>query len=148
MIEQLKLEMQFEIIEKAIKDKLRKSNNIENIEEYFVDGANNNASKYNIYKIINEANEVIYIGLTTDHNNRLQGTHLHKSGHLPKECYQEMDKIHIAPVNNRDEMKIYERYLINLLNPKYNTKMNNNNNFRFKLPKLKWFNYEEYINSI
>mgnify|MGYP000170269581 CR=1 FL=1 len=143
-IEMLKTKIMFEKMEKLMKEKLRKENNIEDIENYFVDGANNIASKYNIYKILNKNNEVIYIGLTTNHRNRVKGTHLYKAGHLPDKCYEEMDNIQIAPVNNRDEMKIYERYLINLLNPKYNVKMKNNNNFRFKLPNLKWYDYSKY----
>jgi len=41
--------------------------------------------------------------------------------------------------------KIYEKYLINLLEPKYNTKMKNGNIFRFKLPKLNWYDYKDYM---
>ena len=140
----IKLDKYFKIVEEAIKEKLRKVNDIEKVKDYFVD-LESSISKYNIYKMLNGDGEVIYIGLTTDHKNRVRGSHLHDSGHLPDECYSELDKIHIAPVNNRDEMKIYERYLINLLEPKYNVKMKNGNNFRFKLPKLNWFDYEEYM---
>jgi len=144
-IEMIKMEKQFEIIEEAMKKTLRKTNDIEKVKDYFVDGANNIASKYNIYKLINSEGEAIYIGLTTNYKSRIASSHKSGNGHLPLECYGEMSEIHIAPVNNRDEMKIYERYLINLLSPKYNKKMNNNNNFRFKLPKLRWFEYDNYM---
>ena len=60
-IEMLKTKIMFEKMEKLMKEKLRKTNNVENIENYFVDGANNIASKYNIYKILNKNNEVEYV---------------------------------------------------------------------------------------
>jgi predicted GIY-YIG superfamily endonuclease len=137
------LQQYFKTLEKVLKYKMRNINNFKEIEEYFVDGPNNIRSKYNIYKFLNKEGEIIYIGQTSNYKNRLN-THLSKNGHLPKGCYDELEQVLIAPCNNRDEMLIYERYLINLLEPKYNNKLNNNNNFRFKLPELNWFKYEDY----
>lgn len=145
-LEIYKINKFFEVFEGLMKERLRQENDTENIRNYFVDPPNDIMSNYNIYKIIGENDEVLYVGLTTNHWDRIRSSHMSGNGHLPDECYEEMKAIHIAPVNNRDEMKIYERYLINLLNPKYNCKMNNQSNFRFKLPKLRWYDYKQYMN--
>lgn len=99
-----------------------------------------------VYKFIDTNNTIIYIGKTTNLDNRLKHQHFTKNGHLPNECYGETDKVYYAILTNDDEMSIYERYLINLYQPKFNILHNNGSVFQFKLPDLKWFDYEDRKN--
>lgn len=91
-----------------------------------------------VYRFLNKNNEIIYIGKAKNLNFRIKN---HK--HLPKECYNEINKIEYIKLNNCDESSIYERYLINKINPKYNTQYNNESSFSFELPELKWIEFTE-----
>ena len=84
---------------------------------------------YYIYKHLNAIDEVIYIGKTIRMNRR-QREHLNKS--IWK---NDISKILFCEVENKTIMDLYEVYLINTLNPKYNTKDNRNDELdyiRFK----------------
>lgn len=96
---------------------------------------------YFVYKFFNNRDEVIYIGKTVALENRIK-THFSVNGHLPAICYKETKDIYYTKFENNDEMSIYERYLINLHNPKYNTQFNNNTDFGFTLPDLEWTKYD------
>ena len=89
-----------------------------------------------VYRFKNLKDEIIYIGKTEDLKSRLDN-----HNHLPIECYDEINTIEYSIFNNSDEMSIYERYLINIYNPKYNIQYKNNSKFTFELPKLKWDMY-------
>lgn len=98
-----------------------------------------------IYKFINSKDEIIYIGKTIRLHVRMKSEHFTSNGHLPQKCYDETVKIYCSKLNNKDEMSIYERYYINLYNPKYNQQYNNNSTFNFTLPDLKWCEYNENL---
>lgn len=72
-----------------------------------------------IYRFINFENEIIYIGKTKHLEKRLN-THFSNKGHLPDKCYLECERIDTLKVETEIEMDIYEIYLINKYNPKYN----------------------------
>ena len=76
-----------------------------------------------IYRFINFKNEIIYIGKTKHLQKRLN-THFSNKGHLPDKCYLECEKIDILKVETEIKMDIYEIYLINKYNPKYNVLSN------------------------
>lgn len=95
-----------------------------------------------LYKFVNSLNEVIYIGKTNNIINRIRNQHFSEYGHLPDECYNETAKIFYAELNNSDELSIYERYLINTLNPKFNSQYKNGSSFRFDLPSVKWKSFK------
>ena len=91
-----------------------------------------------VYRFKNLEGNTIYIGKTEDLKSRLN----HHT-HLPKECYDEISLIEYSKFNNSDEMSIYERYLINIYSPKYNTQYNNGSNFTFKLEEPNWKVYKK-----
>ena len=94
-----------------------------------------------VYMFLNEFEEPIYIGISKRLTTRIETQHFKgKSGNLSKECIEETHKILYHQATSADDMKIKERYLINTLNPKYNNKMNNGNNFNFSIS----FDWEEY----
>lgn len=96
-----------------------------------------------VYRFLNKNDDIIYIGKTINLNNR-QKSHIH----LPKECYDECIKIQYIKLDNQDEMSIYERYLINIYNPKYNTQYNNQSTFCFELPNKEWKDYNNEFSDI
>ena len=92
---------------------------------------------YFVYRFFNIEGEIIYIGKTVRVSSRLRNEHFTKNGHLDTAVYREAIKVEYAKLVSKDEMNIYERYLINRITPKYNNQMNNNSQFRFDLPELK-----------
>ena len=91
---------------------------------------------------LNEHEEPLYIGISKRLVPRIETQHFRgKSGNLSKECIEETHKIKYHQATSSDDMKIKERYLINTLNPKYNNKMNNGNDFNYSI-SVEW---EEYI---
>ena len=86
-----------------------------------------------VYRFLNNEGDIIYIGKARNLKRRFK-TH----NHLPEECYNEMVSIQYIQLKNNDESAIYERYLINLINPKYNTEYKNNSEFCFSLPDQEW----------
>jgi hypothetical protein len=96
-----------------------------------------------VYRFIDESNCIIYIGRTTNMDNRMLYQHFTNKGHLKKECYEKTKKVEYAKLISESEMKIYELYLINKCNPIYNSKDKNNDFFSFELPNLKWKKYDK-----
>lgn len=68
-----------------------------------------------VYRFINNEGEIIYIGKAKNLIKRLNG-----HNHLPKECYEEIQKIEYCTFANEYEMDFAERYFI----PKFHTKYN------------------------
>lgn len=89
-----------------------------------------------VYRFLNKKGEIIYIGKTKELMKRIKS-----HNHLSKLCYNNVDKIEYITLNNQDEMSIYERYLINKYNPKYNREYKNNSTFEFELPEKEWKEY-------
>lgn len=94
--------------------------------------------KWFVYKFLGKQDEVLYIGKTKNLKNRIGQQHFTLTGHLDKYVYLATEKVYCSELVSHEEMDIYERYLVNTLNPIYNTQMNNNNKFRFTLPELHW----------
>ena len=89
--------------------------------------------KNSVYRFLNKDGEVIYIGKATNLKNRISN-----HSHLEESCYKEVEKLEYIELQNTDEMSIYERYLINKHNPKYNIEFKNNASFSFELPEKEW----------
>lgn len=89
---------------------------------------------YFVYMFLNEKEEPLYIGISTNLTTRIEVQHFKSSnGNLSQECIEETHSILYHTALSIDDMKIKERYLINTLNPKYNDKMNNENLFSFTI---------------
>lgn len=69
-----------------------------------------------VYRFINKDNEIIYIGQAKNLKNRLNS-----HNHLPKECYEEIERIEYTEYDTEDDMDFAERYFISKIKPKYNT---------------------------
>lgn len=105
---------------------------------------------YFVYMFLNEKEEPLYIGLSINLTTRIEVQHFKSlNGNLSQECIEETHSILFHTALSADDMKIKERYLINTLNPKYNTKMNNRNHFNYQIP-ISWevynFNKNELLN--
>ena len=72
-----------------------------------------------IYRFLNENQEIIYIGLTSEIANRMY-QHFNR-GHLSNEAYDEVETIEYIKVKDETTMNILETYLINKHQPKHNT---------------------------
>lgn len=73
-----------------------------------------------VYRFVNKHDEVIYVGKTRSLPIRILG-HMSKGSHLPKSCYEELDRIEFIAMESTVLMDIKELYYINLYKPKYNT---------------------------
>jgi hypothetical protein len=93
---------------------------------------------YFVYMFLNEKEEPLYIGISTNLTTRIETQHFKSlNGNLSQECIAETHSILYHSALSQDDMKIKERYLINTLNPKYNNKMNNENRFSFTI-EMDW----------
>ncbi|UUV46551.1 nucleotide excision repair endonuclease [Bacillus phage vB_BanS-Thrax3] len=90
-------------------------------------------NSFYVYRFLNKFNQVIYIGRTNNLKRRLEQEHFSKEGHLPRECYDECAVVEYMELSSESEMKIYELYLINKYNPRYNVMENRNDDFKFIL---------------
>lgn len=72
-----------------------------------------------IYRYLNTNGKIIYVGKTQNINNR-QSQHFGSTGHLPHECYAEVEKIEYIKSPTKIDMDIKELYYINKWKPKYN----------------------------
>ena len=79
--------------------------------------------KFYIYRFLDKYKKIIYIGRTYKLDSRIK-QHFY-NGHLTCECYEEVEFIEVAELNNEADMYILEIYLISKYNPKYNTEYNN-----------------------
>lgn len=93
-----------------------------------------------VYRFLNKDGEIIYIGRSKDLKNRLNS-----HTHLSEECYNEIDRIEYIRCLNDDESSVYERYYINIINPKYNSQYKNSSEFSFELPEKEWKLYNKKI---
>lgn len=89
---------------------------------------------YFVYMFLGVDDNVLYIGSSIHLVKRIEQQHfLSQHGNLSEECILESHKILYHQGVSSDDMKIKERYLINILEPKYNNKLNNNNKFSFTI---------------
>lgn len=75
--------------------------------------------KFYLYRFLDKHKRIIYIGRTRNLDSRIK-THFN-GGHLTVECYEDVEFIEVAELNNEADMYILEIYLISKYNPKYNT---------------------------
>lgn len=99
---------------------------------------------YYVYKFYNKKGELIYVGKTINIDSRI-------IAHISEENWKktEIYKIECALTNSKTDMDIYEMYYINLLKPKYNIAMVNDDKPTFYLPELNFAEYDksEIINN-
>lgn len=97
-----------------------------------------------VYRFLNKYNEIIYIGKAKNLKSRLSS-----HNHLPKECYEERERIEFIYLNNEFDMDLAERYFITKINPKYNTVLNKKNTelCLSEFDNAIWINYGEFNNN-
>lgn len=91
-----------------------------------------------IYKFLNESMQPIYIGITNNIARRIKGQHFGGNGHLPEEVYEEAYIVLYAECVSDDDAKIKERYFINKIQPRYNTRLNKGSDFSFTITEPDW----------
>ena len=104
---------------------------------------NSHNEKYShvIYRFVDINGKVIYIGRAKHLENRLNS-----HGHLPKECYREIESIHYTKFSTEDDLDIAEPYYISRFKPKYNKDFKSKR-YSFKIDFLenkKWKNYDTF----
>lgn len=72
-----------------------------------------------IYRFLDIDENVIYVGKTERIRFRMN-EHMSKNGHLPKECYDMVNKIQFIAMDSITLMDIKELYYINLYKPRFN----------------------------
>ncbi|UUV46291.1 nucleotide excision repair endonuclease [Bacillus phage vB_BanS-Thrax2] len=98
-------------------------------------------SKFYVYRFLDMFDHVIYIGRTNDLYRRMTYEHFSTYGHLPQQCYDDCETIEFMELSSHSEMKVFELYLINKYNPRYNIMENRNDNFTFNLEEH-WTEYK------
>lgn len=99
-----------------------------------------------VYRFKNKKGEIIYIGKAEYLPSRMSS-----HTHLPKECYEEIDKIEYTCFPTKDIMDWAERYYIPKIKPEYNDRMKkrNFNNFSIsELDKREWKTYNKKIEEV
>lgn len=81
----------------------------------------NVSEKYYVYRFINKEGDIIYVGRTQNLHNRMN-QHFGSKGHLPKQAYDEVNRIEYTILDSEIKMVMCEIYEINKFNSKYNTK--------------------------
>lgn len=106
------------IIEKKVEQDGKKINVIKINDNILSIVSSKEVYQYCIYRFVDKNNETLYVGKT---NNISQRMLQHKNqGHLPKECYDNVDKILYYNTNSDSENSIYEICCINHYLPRYN----------------------------
>ena len=101
-----------------------------------------------VYMFLGEDKEVLYIGSTTNLHSRILSQHFKSNcGNLSEDCLHETKSIFYHKNESDSEMKIYERYLINVKKPKYNKNMNRGDSFNFVL-NFEWIIYTHEIEKL
>ena len=87
-----------------------------------------------IYMFLDREENPLYIGQSINLIKRVEKQHfLSKYGNLSDECIYRTKKILYHKCISVDDMKIKERYLINLLSPEFNISLNNQSKFSFSI---------------
>lgn len=92
--------------------------------------------KYYVYKMINIENETLYIGKTSNIENRV------KQHKRDKYWMDDAVRVYYSELKNKTDMDIYEIYYINKYNPIHNKDFMNENQFSIKLPELEFVEYK------
>lgn len=91
-----------------------------------------------VYRFLNQANQVIYVGRTNNIIRRIRQQHFGNNGHLPKECYNETKTVEYAKVASQNDAILYELYYIEKYHPLYNTSDIGGGAFSVELDELSW----------
>ena len=103
--------------------------------------SHNKKYNYTIYMFIDKNGKVIYIGRAKNLENRLNS-----HGHLPKECYKQIESIHYTRFSAEDDLDLAEPYYISKYKPQYNKDFKNKR-YSFKIDYLenkKWYKYDTF----
>lgn len=73
-----------------------------------------------IYRFTDEDDNIIYVGKTNNIKNRMS-QHFGGAGHLPKACYDNVEKVEFAIMRSKIDMDIMEIYFINKWKPIFNS---------------------------
>ena len=98
-----------------------------------------------VYRFLNNADEILYIGLTKNLHKRVNLEHFSGAGHLPDECYLETQKVEYINIKDNENAEEKEDYYITKYVPKYNsiTKYTDSSiNYDDK-----WINFDFYKNT-
>lgn len=97
------------------------------------------------YRFLNAKNEIIYVGRAKNLIHRLES-----HNHLPRECYEQVQKIEYCKFNNNDDLDLAEPYFISKWKPKYNQDFKNKR-FSFEWKELdtkEWKSFSKGIDII
>lgn len=80
-----------------------------------------------VYRFINKTGEIIYVGKAKSLHRRIYKQHfgLNGEGHLPKECYHEVERIEYISFKTEGEASLAESYFISKVKPKFNQMLKN-----------------------
>lgn len=93
-----------------------------------------------IYMFLDKEENPLYVGMSKNLTSRILINHFSsETGNLDETCLYETSKVLFHKADCADDMKIKERYLINVLNPKYNKHFNNNSCFSYRIDVV-WSN--------
>ncbi|WP_130734471.1 AAA family ATPase [Flavobacterium sp. J27] len=98
---------------------------------------------YFVYRFLDKDKKDLYIGLTTKLIRRIEHQHFLKANlkEFKKEWVADVQSIEYTICVSPEDMILTERYLINVLKPRYNIKHNKGNLFSFEIP-LVWYPYK------
>ena len=103
---------------------------------------------YFVYMFLGENDEVLYIGSTINLHSRIVLQHFKSNfGNLSEDCLLETKSIFYHKNESDSEMKIFERYLINVKQPKYNKNMSRGDTFNFAL-NCNWILFTDEIQKL
>lgn len=91
-----------------------------------------------VYRFRDITNEVIYVGRTNNFIRRIRNEHFTERGHLPEECYRQVVTVEYAEVRSVNDSKMYELYLIDKHEPRYNVIDVGGGGISFPMPELNW----------
>lgn len=100
-----------------------------------------------VYKFIDNKDNVLYIGMTMRNIDERMNEHFGKDGHLPKSCYNQVDKIYFQQYKSKDDVEKMEKFYIAYYYPKYNIRDKPLKKMNIKLPERfeAWQLYDERV---
>ena len=96
-----------------------------------------------IYRFIDQDNNIIYVGKTSQTLDKRIGQHFTK-GHLPKECYKSIVRIEYQKYKTEADSLIMETYYITKYAPKYNKLQKSRDLPTLELDINEWKLYKQY----
>lgn len=95
-----------------------------------------------VYRFINEDNEIIYIGRTSQGMDKRMGQHFSSNGHLAIDGYRAVERIEYAELPTKADVDVVEKYLVSTLRPVYNKEFMNSGQMTVEVKvNLNWTSY-------